>query len=352
MAVLDPQLKAQIEADPRVRQLLTSSGTVSTEQLRALGYQVPDHTKYAASMDGKGFRSRGGAGFAYNDEAGTASKLVTAGALGVMAAPLVMAALPSGAAAAGGGASSGATPLATSTPTWASQAALSGQVAPAAGFGAGAAPGSLTLASAAAPVSQGVINGTAVTGGVTGAQGTPVANGVLTAANNPGAALVSTTPAANPWAALLNPVSLVNAGLNLFNGWQASNAAKDAAEIQAAAAREATGLQREMFDRTQKNIEPWLAAGTGAVTTLAGLMGLPMMQPGGTQPQSGPGATAIPRQVAPVPLGGVSRIPPEAQRGVTLGGLCQPSYRPPDFNPNARVPAAVNRGTSYAPLSQ
>jgi hypothetical protein len=236
--------------------------------------------------------------------------------------------------------------LPTTTAPGVTSAATSGALAPT--VSAGAAPG--TLAGAMTPVSQGVINGSVVTGGITNATGTPVANGVLTAANNPGTAAMA-TQAANPWSALLNPVNLVNMGMNGVGAYLSSRAANKAADQQAESAREALALRRDMYERDMANQAPWLSAGTGAVMTLANLMGTPMPMPAGMRPQSGPGAQAVPR-VGATPLGGgtPSRVPPTTS-GVTLGGIFQPTYTTPPFNPNSSYPAMVNRTTSYAPMS-
>jgi len=57
----------------------------------------------------------------------------------------------------------------------------------------------------------------------------------------------------------------------IFGG---DDAAGDAAAVQARAAREATAEQRRQFDITQQNLQPFLAAGTGALGQEQALLGL------------------------------------------------------------------------------
>lgn len=53
-----------------------------------------------------------------------------------------------------------------------------------------------------------------------------------------------------------------------------SGAAKNAANVQATAAANSLALQKQMFDQTQKNFEPYLNTGKGATYTLGGLYGI------------------------------------------------------------------------------
>lgn len=66
-----------------------------------------------------------------------------------------------------------------------------------------------------------------------------------------------------PWLALGIPV----AG-SLIGGWMQSNAAGDAAEEQAAAAKYATDEQRRQYDQSRGDREPWRQAGAGALSEL------------------------------------------------------------------------------------
>src|SRR5262245_54245048 len=54
-----------------------------------------------------------------------------------------------------------------------------------------------------------------------------------------------------------------------------AHAAGKAADQRAEAAKEATALQREMYLQARADQGPWRSAGSSAVGTLAGLMGLP-----------------------------------------------------------------------------
>lgn len=58
------------------------------------------------------------------------------------------------------------------------------------------------------------------------------------------------------------------AGASLAGGLIAANGAKSAAGTQSDAANQATALQREMWQQQQKNQQPWLDAGTNALTQL------------------------------------------------------------------------------------
>jgi len=56
-----------------------------------------------------------------------------------------------------------------------------------------------------------------------------------------------------------------------------SKGAKDAAKIQAQAAQQQIGLQRDIYNSQIQNLEPWRATGQGANNLLAQLYGLPYM---------------------------------------------------------------------------
>lgn len=211
MAVLAPELKARIEADQRVRQAAQSGGTVSTETLRALGYDVPDHTKYALSQDGKGFRSQGaaGGGFAYNDEAGTASKLVTAGALGVISAGLA----PGISGLAGGGSTTTAAPSLT--------------------YGAGATPGA--------------------SGG--GGMGFFSSIGKFLGSN-------------------LGQQAIETGG-QLVGGAMQARAAGQATDAQLAAQREALQFEKDIYANDVRDFAPYQAAGNQSIGRLSELAAAP-----------------------------------------------------------------------------
>lgn len=290
MAVLDPNLKAQIDADPRVLQLAQSRGQigggVTTDELRAFGYDVPDHTKFALTLAGKGFRSQGpaGGGFTYNDEAGKASKLITAGALGVMAAPALM-------ALAGGGAAAG---------------------------GAGGAGGS-----SAAPAAAGLIPSTS-TGAAMSTAATPLAvSGGSSMAGAGGTGFLGSMQNL-----LTDPKFLVNAGANVLGGVLTSRAAGKAADQQAQAARDSLNLQRNIYEQGRSDQMPWLNAGRGAVTTLSRLMGVDGVNPAAAMPQTSPqGQQAMPRSpMAQLATGGgtvLMRAPDGSTRPVPMAQVAQ-----------------------------
>lgn len=53
-----------------------------------------------------------------------------------------------------------------------------------------------------------------------------------------------------------------------------AKAAQQAADTQAAASREATQIQKDMYDQTRKDLSPYMQAGTGALGNLLGMVGL------------------------------------------------------------------------------
>lgn len=65
----------------------------------------------------------------------------------------------------------------------------------------------------------------------------------------------------------------IGAGANLIGGVMGSNAAKKAAEAQAAAAREQLALQRRMYEETTARNQPFYQSGVGANNRLTTLLG-------------------------------------------------------------------------------
>jgi hypothetical protein len=63
------------------------------------------------------------------------------------------------------------------------------------------------------------------------------------------------------------------AGSSLIGGIMGSNSASKAAEAQAASAREALALQKQMYDQTVTRNQPFYASGVGANNRLATLLG-------------------------------------------------------------------------------
>lgn len=98
----------------------------------------------------------------------------------------------------------------------------------------------------------------------------------------------TSTSSSSPWWLPLVGVG-VNAGTSILSGILASNAAGNAASTQAQAAQAAAALQyqasqnalgfaKQVYGDQQKQLQPWIQAGTGAVANLAYLLGIPMPQ--------------------------------------------------------------------------
>ena len=69
----------------------------------------------------------------------------------------------------------------------------------------------------------------------------------------------------------------IPAAASLAGGAVGSKGSKDAAKIQAQAAQQQLGLQREIYNSQLQGLEPWRATGQGANNLLAQLYGLPYM---------------------------------------------------------------------------
>ena len=67
---------------------------------------------------------------------------------------------------------------------------------------------------------------------------------------------------------------LLNSGGSIFSGIMNSNAATDAAKIQAGAANNATQLQRDIYGQTTQNMAPFLQGGQGAFGALLAKLGI------------------------------------------------------------------------------
>lgn len=67
----------------------------------------------------------------------------------------------------------------------------------------------------------------------------------------------------------------IGAAASVAGGAIAASGAKDAAEAQERAAKEATALQREMFETTREDLMPYSDVGKNALYSLADLYGLP-----------------------------------------------------------------------------
>lgn len=120
----------------------------------------------------------------------------------------------------------------------------------------------------------------------------------------------------------------------LFGAKKSSDAAKDAAKLQADSAREALAFQKQMWGDTQRNQAPWLQAGTGAINTMTNLMGVPMMGPG-TTPHS---------PATPMPLASIGGARPMSPGAVPLG-MAMPRPMP---LASMAAPRAVGAGMTPA----
>lgn len=123
-------------------------------------------------------------------------------------------------------------------------------------------------------------------GGVAGGTpGTGAGGGVVAGINK---VLNPSSTAGNLFRNLVVP-NLIGGGLNLAGGLIGANASSDAAKTQADAAKYAADLnakagkdaldfQKQVFDTQQKNLEPWMQAGAGALTSIQDLMKDPAYQ--------------------------------------------------------------------------
>lgn len=132
---------------------------------------------------------------------------------------------------------------------------------------------------------------------------------------------------------------------SLYANHEAGQAATEAAQIQADSAREALGLQRDIYEQTRADLTPYRDIGASAMTTLGALWGLPA-------------AAAAPPPVAAVapPTGGRTAPPAaevigQARPRTTLGAVtpgAAVTMRAPDGRhvmvPHDRVPEAQQQG--------
>jgi hypothetical protein len=84
---------------------------------------------------------------------------------------------------------------------------------------------------------------------------------------------------------------IINAGADLLGFGPASkqaDAAKSAADAGLTASREATALQKAMYDQTRQDQSPWRNAGSNALAQLSWGMGLPQQQANGLAQQVQP----------------------------------------------------------------
>lgn len=135
----------------------------------------------------------------------------------------------------------------------------------------------------------------------------------------------------------------IRQAFNMFGANQAASASKDAARVQSEAAlkaaklmadtqREALGFQRDVFNQTRADQQPWISAGQGSVNKLAHLMGINMG--GGFTPLAGGGGAAR------VPMSPDERL--ESRGQIRTGGAIGGSL-PAPMAREYGVPAAAYR---------
>ena len=86
-------------------------------------------------------------------------------------------------------------------------------------------------------------------------------------------------------------VAAAGVGASLYSGMNSADAAKSAANTQAAAANNASATQLGMFNTTQQNLAPYMTAGGNALAQLQAQLGL-----------TGTGATGVPGATSPLAL--------------------------------------------------
>lgn len=92
-----------------------------------------------------------------------------------------------------------------------------------------------------------------------------------------------------------NP-ALIGTGASIFGADVASEGAKSAAKTQDAAADKSLALQKNIYERGQAGLSPYMSAGAGAVTNLRGLTGQPLevVGPAAGTPSTMPANAAVP----------------------------------------------------------
>jgi hypothetical protein len=70
-------------------------------------------------------------------------------------------------------------------------------------------------------------------------------------------------------------VAAASTAATVYSAKKQAGAVEDAAQQQTDAGRESLALQKEMWQQSQQNLQPWLKTGEWAATTLGGLMGMP-----------------------------------------------------------------------------
>lgn len=123
------------------------------------------------------------------------------------------------------------------------------------------------------------------------------------------------------------------AGGSILSGIMGSQSAKKAADAQVEAAKIASDTELQMFDKTQKNLQPWMAGGENALNQLQKLLGIgadgagagsPVLAALGIGPGGQPGTATSPFQQSPgynfAKQQGMDAIINGASRGGGMGG--------------------------------
>lgn len=136
--------------------------------------------------------------------------------------------------------------------------------------------------------------------------------------------------------------TIVGAGASLLGGAMSSDAAEDAANIQAGATREANQIAREQFDTVRSDLAPFRGLGSGAVNALAQGLGITMPTFSGTAADR----EAIRQRLlpqftrggAPSAPAGLDGLPPQLQAIIAAqqGQFSAQGGVPQDFIPSAQ----------------
>lgn len=218
-----PLTQAIIDADPIIQSIARSSGGTGRGDTRT---HLQANQRLLAYLQAKGYEFPQGQ---WVDQSGKLADLPKGMNWWALLAPASVAAGAGLAAALGGGA-----------------ATTAGTIGPMAGAETGMAA---TEAALAAPAGV-AASGGGVGGALAGAAGAATAGKSL-------------------WSKIAAP--LIMGGLDLGQGIISSRAANKAAEQQQAATMAALNLQREIWEKQQANLAPYMQTGTGALGRLNGL---------------------------------------------------------------------------------
>jgi hypothetical protein len=137
------------------------------------------------------------------------------------------------------------------------------------------------------------------------------------------------------------------AGSQVAGAAMQSHAAGNAAESQERSAHEALELQREMYQQRRTDLQPYMASGAAANTTLSQLMGL------GTPQAAAAPATGLPAP-RPVPVPTPEQFASGSQRGIPrdMSGRTTGPIRLDDWRElrNAQYGATHQNASGYVQL--